>query len=792
MRRPALKTALPFCAGIVFGYFAKIPLLWLSFLLLGLLVVYFIINFTRESNKILNLLLIIIVVITGVFWYCLRTTLFPEDHIQNYIIQGEEIALTGSIVKDPDLRIDETVLECAAETLLTIQDVYPVTGKVLIYLKYPTSEFQYGDLIEVYGKLGCPSFPRNPETFDYGTWLKRKEIFGVINVWNPEDIAIIGKGVKNPFISQIALPIKRFIRGTIDRHLDGETAGFLKAVVIRERGMLSKEVKVHFQNTGTIHVLAVSGLHIAIIALILFSFLRLFRLPLIVIQIITTLLLLLYPFLVDLRVPVIRATVIVIVGMVALTTERDIDMLNVLAGAALLILFVNPRALFDTSFQFSFIAVASIIYLYPIMYPLLFGRLKTKYRVTQLFTLSLCAQLGLIPLTAHYFFKVPLISIIANIFVIPLTGFCIALTFLMSLFNLLPWGVIASIFAGAIFGVTTLTLKIVELFNNVPYAYFWVNRPSLLFILFYYLILLSFLNFHISDIAKKVFVYSIIIGLSVIVWSRVYKITHPEVKITCLDVGHGDCVFIELPSNYRILIDGGPTKGEFDAGKSIIAPFLRAKGISTLDLVIASSPKTYRIGGLSYIIENFKVKKFIASQISYRSWKWLQLLEYINWKDIPCRFVVKGDRFLNFEVLNPSKEDLKQLEDIDENSLALHFKYGKVSFLFPGDVGKINYPRTTVALVPKHGNKNCSSLEYIATTVPKIAIVQCGRNSWGEPDSNLLTHYQSAGVKVFRADKEGAATMTITNKGVELVTMKSLSKYESMRHRVFRYIGLLQ
>ncbi|MDI6840326.1 MAG: DNA internalization-related competence protein ComEC/Rec2 [bacterium] len=802
MRRPALKTTLTFCIGILISYFTKIQLVWISFILLGSCIIYLIVGLTGERSKILNPVIFIIVEISGMFSYTLHTTLFPSNHIINYTNPEKKVAVVGKIIAEPDFRIEQTIIECEAETLITPEYTKAVTGKLRINVKSPNLKFKYGDQIEAYGRLWYPEFTRNPDAFDYRSYLKRKNIYGTMNIWESCNIRVIGKDKGMAIISNVALPIKRFIRNTIDTYLSDNQAGFLKGITIGQRGMLPKRVQECFQNTGAIHILAVSGLHVGIIATIVFLFLRVFRISLIIAQIITLLFLIIYAFMLDLRPPIVRATIMTIIGMIGLTTERDTDMLNVIACAALFILFINPQAIFEVSFQLSFISIISIIYLMPKIYPVLFGFIKPENHVARyfagIFVASLAAQIGIMPLVAYYFYRVPIISIIANLIVIPLAGVCIALTFIMSIINLLPLKILTDIFTGVAWGATTFTLKTVELFNQIPYAYFWVHKPSVLFIGFFYLILLSGINSPVSKIARKVFVYSCIFGLNTLIWSRVYKINNPKIEVTYLDVGHGDCALIELPNNYNVLIDGGPHQKEFDTGEGIVAPFLRAKGISNLDIIVATNTKIYRIGGLRYIVENFKIKKFIGPNICYTSWAWLCLLKLVDYKDIQCKLIAgnviaNGSKAISKRDTILSHKDyiVETINSGDESNLGLRVNYKDVSLLFPGDVKEGEYQKSTILMIPKHGNKRYSSSKWISSIAPEIAVISCGRNPWAEPDYAVILRYKNLGAKVLRTDEEGAIIIRTDGRTIETETMKSLSEKEGLKHRVLRYTGLL-
>ncbi len=557
MRRPALITTIFFSLGIILAHFTDISFLNIILLLIITSILYLITgisgvrsylltrNFCREvtpdSTKraiTSNSIIAILIIQSGVFYYEIRTRVFPENHILEFI--GGKRKVISDIVRDPDKRIDRTILECNVIEI----DGEKCSGRIRITvnrLMVHSSEFidkkfnnhelitnnqlKYGQRIKSYGYLYYPDFSHIPSEFDYRSWLTRRDIYGVMTIYSNKNIKIMGKGKSNMLISKVALPIKRSIEKSIDKYIGGNQGAFLKGIIIRQRGLIPKQVQEYFKNTGTIHILAVSGLHVGIIATIIFMLLSIFRISRMSRAIITSLFLILYCFIVDLQVPVIRATIMFIIGMIALSCERETDMFNIIACAGLFNLFINPQTLFDASFQMSFVAVLSIVYLYPKIYPQLFGLLKNRSlikSIAQLFTVSICAQMGVGIITAYYFFRVPIISIIANLFVIPLTGLSITLGFCISVANLLPFKIIAHLFAGAGFVVTTITLKIIELFSKIPYSHFWVDKPSILFIAFYFLILIFLVNAKDSIKARKGLIYSVLIGLNILLWTNVF------------------------------------------------------------------------------------------------------------------------------------------------------------------------------------------------------------------------------------------------------------------------------
>jgi competence protein ComEC len=773
MRRPALRAVIALCAGISLSHFTAFPLPLVYSIILGASLIYLGLSITR--SKYVNLLTYIIIGTTGILWSELRTTQFPENHVKNYISESGRVTVVSHVTNDPDRRTARTFLECRAESLLVhgTELWRPVTGKMRVSVnrertgwasRKPTMfpYLKYGDVIEMSGKLRFPRFPRNPESFDYRAWLRQKGIHAQMSIWNSRDIKVVDRRSGNPIVSKIALPAKRYFRNTIDRYLSWVQASFLKAILLRERGDLPEITYEYFQSTGVVHVLAVSGLHVAIIAMIVFTLLSVSRIPLIPRQIATAILLIIYALMTGARPPVVRATIMSILAMVALTIERDTDIFNTMSFAGLLILIIHPQALFDLGFLLSFGAVISIVGLYPKVYPLLFGKLQEEGRsrigaialrgcraCAQLFTVSLCAQLGVLPIIAYSFFRVSIVSTITNLIVVPLTGTCISLTLAMSLLNLLPWQIPVQIIAGATWATATFLLKFVEWFDKIPYAYLWVPRPPIWTIGFYYVLLLSLVHFPTSRTARKILVYGCLIFLNAVVWINVHRVSNPELRVTCLDVSRGNCVFVEMPGNRNVLIDAGSWEPGWDAGVHTVAPFLRARGISKIDLAVVTGPKIFRIGGMKHIIEDFRVEKFVCPSTNYRSRSWRNLLESVNRKELDCQI-------------------------IEANNLYVRLDYKDISFLFHdnGPTPELPCPTNcTVVTVSKHRDD-----QYVSagTMSPQVAVLSCGKSSRRANNISIVEEYEKLGTMVLRTDKEGAVTITTDGNTLHVKTMKQL------------------
>lgn len=791
---PFLYLVVSFSAGLVYGYFTdSLPFaLLLLFFSLALFIAIVSLSDIRPTAR--DIICITFISMFGFFYYEGRTRVFPKNHIRYLTGIKKEFSIMGDVVSLPDTRGDKTFVEVGARSLILSSDTISICGKIRVTLP---ENIDYGERLILYGKLDTPPPSRNPGGFNYREWLARQNIYKTMS---PDSVVRVGGNFGNTFIL-LSAGIRNYIETTIDRNIGGNPGAFLKGIIIGERGSIPEEMREVFRNTGVVHILAVSGLHVGIIAGILFLVIRLFRLPNLVNIIITSTCLIIYAFVVGLRPSVVRATITSLFLMITLLAERDTDILNTLCVTAFAILIWNPQFLFDVSFQLSFAATAGIIYLYPKIYPLIRVRNRgIDNAVIKPFTVSLSAQAGTTLLSAHYFYRLPIISLIANLFVIPLTGLCIGTGLLLSLVSLLKIDVLNRIFASAVYGVTTLTLGFVNLFGKVPYGHFWVGSPSPLFLVFYFILLLSCVNAlyyllkkRVFDPSFKIFVYSVAFSLVLFISSRLYKLYHPEVRVTYMDVGMGNSTLVEMEDNV-ILMDGGSYHRDIPAS----ADLLRRKGVKDISLIFLTSPLSYDIGGLTYILKNFNVKGVILPFIPYHTYSYKRFLHTIKEKKIPYRFVASGDRVGPFTVRNPTKETYSDVKDaslvltlnVTQGFLSRHRRDSPAKqnykILFLGEVESNIMEMVEEAEIMKApyfgGYRHPSFLEIVK---PALTVISVGKNRWRVPSQEMIGEYKRYG-RVIRMDEDGACIVKIRNNTITIQTMRDKEK---LGDKLLRWAG---
>lgn len=334
---------------------------------------------------------------------------------------------------------------------------FAVSGSVQTYLAL-TSESEdvggavshvanapgYGDVVRVRGVVAAPDGARNPGAFDNRAYLARRGIHATLSTHRPEDWRIVrGPDVAANPLLRLAFLLRRGVLDHARRALPPLQAGVLNGILLGERGDLPGSLNLDFERTGASHVLATAGLHVGMVVGLLLGFMRLFRIGKRPALLIAVLLLALYAIMAGGRPSVSRAVIMASVYLLGIYLEREPNLTNTMALAALILLVMNPQNLFDAGFQLSFATVACIALLMPLAEETLAGVRRLvpgKGRAAGLarraaeafaacFFLAAAAQIGAGPLVAYYYHNVSFVTLVANTLVVPLIAFVIALGF---------------------------------------------------------------------------------------------------------------------------------------------------------------------------------------------------------------------------------------------------------------------------------------------------------------------------------------------------------------------------
>jgi competence protein ComEC len=611
MPRPILPLVIALIAGTAVGYLLRLPDLPLLASLLLIFSFFFLALIKKRGGIILPLAACALFII-GILNINHSIYRLPEAGHVVYHISKEKLTIEGIIDEDPQESPDGKTLIVAVRAIvkeppwlvattkhenpplppfskggigdLVFKDYYtPAEGLIMLSLPLPDVPLQYGDLIRARTRLRVPHNFQNPGSFDYAKQLRGRGILVQGRVNNASDIAVIREGQGNTFKMWVE-NFRNRLRKIIAENTTTPQREIILALLLGEKKLIPQSIREVFNRTGTSHILAISGLHVGMIASlsIFFALLIMKTLPFLLLRFnainaasfFALMPVAAYACIAGLGISVIRAAIMIIVFLIAVLIRKERELLNTLALAAFIILVLNPSALFDVSFQLSFTAVATLILAAPVITSLFIKNYtgdglkapsfptKVAYNILLFVFVSLIATLGTLPLIAYYFNGISTVSLPANGVIVPLMGM-IALPIGMAVIIVTPLStaLAALLVKAASFFVET-ALTAIGFLSSLPGAFLTVATPSLPEIACYYLFLAVIIKM-IGERKDETIVrtdnvfYSpkfLKLVLALLVVFFVFDYTYyafkdnfrTDLRITAIDVGQGSSTLIHF------------------------------------------------------------------------------------------------------------------------------------------------------------------------------------------------------------------------------------------------------
>lgn len=632
---------------------------------------------------------------------------------------------------------------------------------------------QRGHIVKVSGRFYLPGAPLNPGEPDMGRIMAHRRLDGTLYVETTEDIRIVGW--RKPNIFQLAADSFRdAVIAACNSTLMPRHARLLEGMLL---GNAPSHLRPALEATGTSHLFAASGLHVGYVALAVMTLIAPFKLSTACKFTVAGILIWVYAIACGLRASIVRAALMFSFTALPRSLGRKVTPKSALVLASLVMFALNPYSVFDVSAQLSFLAVLSIIHLYPHARKLL---QPLGHRLSDVFAMSVSAQIGAAPVIAWYFGVFAPIGIIANVPCIILAGFAALIGLSATFVN-----IVFPPFASALNAANSVILLGLEttigLLAKVPFGAFAVKRPPLSFVLAYYLSIL------IAGAPRRLkrALYSqrnvvVLLILSLCVGSVAYQtVKRPEIEIVFFAVGQGDAIFIQSPGGKSFLIDGGGTPGSTrDPGNDTILPFLKRKGIDYIDAVVLTHPHYDHIKGLFAVIDSCRVGLLIKPEIPERMAPDLDhaLGDLAGERNVPVvklgqgSFIDVGDGVRIF-VLNPGGDASLKTHagytstELNAMSLVMRMEFMEFALLLPGDAGEEQLGAllsmgedlgASVLKVPHHGARDALNPEIIDSVRPQVSVISVGPNAFSHPAQATVTALEAAGAIVFRTDLDGA------------------------------------
>jgi competence protein ComEC len=469
-------------------------------------------------------------------------------------------------------------------------------------------------------------------------------------------------------------------------------------------------------------------------------------------------------------------------AMLALALGRTQEILQALLLAAALILLFDPAALFMPGFQLSFVAVASLLLASRLtapatptatIYQRWYNRLKSYV------LLSSAAFFGTLPILASLFHSISPWCIPANLLLVPLAGLLVPAGVLaLALVSLCPSlnAVVLSPFAIALSWMLHLT----EALANLPGAQLYVPAPSWAMLLGYYGSFGAPLFWPLRRGRLLVIGTCAAVFLAALSWQYLGTRTR-QLRVTFLDVGSGDAIFVQTPDNHTLLIDGGGSHdGYFDIGRQVIAPFLWDRYVRRVDLMALTHPEANHARGLVSVLQLFPTAHLLTNGTPLKAPYLSDLRTADRRWGTQSHTALDGRREWQWERLRltvlapPSREEQQQITwqppTENDRSLVLRLQYGSVRLLFTGDIQHFTERwllahrpdlQADILQIPHHGSKTSTLPAFVQHVRPQVAVMSLGAgNTYGHPHPRVLRVLTTQDVPVFRTDQHGAITIT--------------------------------
>jgi len=644
---PLMWISLVFLAGIILGSLLSVSIwIWtglaLAFLVLAILARIFRLSSFSFLLQPFSFILFIALAL-GAARYQISVPDFDAFHIAFYNDRDYDLLVTGTLVEPPDYRDSYTNLRLKVSAVDTGDSELPIKDS-LILVRVPNNQiFQYGDVLRLRGKLKTP--PEN-EDFSYRDYLAAKNIHAYMT--NAEVTVLPEKGGYS--IIAALYSFKQKSLDNIYRMFPDPESSLLAGILLGVDTGLTQELQQAFKNTGTAHIIAISGFNISIIAGIFFAFFSRFlgdRRG----AIVAILGIALYTVLVGADAAVVRAAVMGSLALFAKQVGRRQVALNTLLAVAAIMCVWNPLYVWDVGFQLSFFATLGLI-LYATPFSEFANHIITKYfptsaaeKFAELFSefvlLTLAAQLTTIPIMAYHFQRISLVSFIANPFILPAQPAVMILGGLSVLLSHM-WMLLGQLVAWITYPFVVYTIRIVEIFDRVPHGTLFLGDFSVWFVILFYAALLavtfSWSSFKegMRSLGQKTgsvgigsVLVILIIGL-VLVWRAAASLPDRLLHVTFLDVDSADAVLIQTPGGKSVLINGGTSVTILadELGRRVSAFDRR------LDWLVIAATEEEQVAALPRVLERYPPDAVLWSGNEQASFSSLVLKEYLTTKQI--------------------------------------------------------------------------------------------------------------------------------------------------------------
>lgn len=767
---PLFWLSFSFLAGIIVADLAAIPaLVWM--LLAGVLSTLALLAGKLSARTHLSrnaYLMLVFSLVSACLGGLRHRSSLPEIdafHIAWYNDREYDLLVTGWLAEPPDHRDSYTNLRLQVEAVDTGSGDLPVEGVVLVRT-FPNESYAYGERLRVRGRLVTPP---EDEEFSYREYLARRGIHAYVP---RSEITRLPGERGNPITAALYAFKDRALQVVYRIYPDPE-ASLLAGILLGVETGLPADLAEDFKDTGTAHIIAISGFNITIIAgFLLLVFNRALggrRGPIAAVLGIA-----LYTFLVGADAAVVRAAIMGTLSLLARQVGRRNDGLNALLLSAGIMALFDPQIPWDVGFQLSFTATLGLILYAEPFQDWAVGMVarftspgrarKIAAPLSEYLLFTLAAQITTLPIMAYHFGRLSLVSLLANPFILPAQPAVMILGGLAVLLGLV-WLPLGGIAAFAAWPFAAFTIRVVEIFARIPHGVIVLGDLSLWLVFVFYVTLLTwtFARARIAAALARPGVelptlpalggLAVLAVLVVLTFRAVFTAPDGRLHLTFLEVGSADAILLQTPAGRYVLVNGGPSAALLADGLGRRLPAIDRR----LDWLVVASTQESQLAGLPRVMARIPPENVLWSGNPEASYAARSLDRWFTEERIPVaraqegteldlgdgarlRVAASGPRgavllleWKRFRALLPVGMDFEGLAD-----LAYGEAIGKVSLLLVGEAGyaPVNPP------------------EWIAALNPQLAVLAVAADDRdGLPDADVLEALD--GYPLLRTDQNG-------------------------------------
>ena len=775
----------------------------------------------RRPVCILCLLLVVFLCVTDWLGFSMiRGNPLPQS-VQTWIKKHPESTICGEVVRCQENEEFQSVY--LKNTYLIYNSEKVSIDNVRVYLKENirnknSKKLLAGSLILVSGKLEEVQEPGNPGEFDSRQYYACRRIYYVMKKGKVEK-----QSRNHSAYGQFLINMQQKFAGILEKAC-GNEAGAFEAIVLGDKSNLDAELKMRYQMAGIIHILAISGLHISLLGMGLYNILKKIGLGIWPAGMLSLVIMLQYGLMTGGTVSTMRAVCMFLLSVGAKIAGRIYDMPTGMAASAILILVENPAYLLDGGFLMSFGSVIGIGCVWPLIKEVIDREEKSQWKTEdkgvrvflkstgkslwKSFLASGMVQLTTLPVVLWFYGEVSVLGIFLNLLVLPTVGIVLGSG---------TAGAFVGLFSvrGAFLTVVPgrIILKgyefLAALAGKLPFCTWVGGKPQEWQIVGYYVILAASVWIYrrtaqsgVDNERKNVVkiwgsrgVCVVVTCLGILLIG--YK-PREDFRIACLDVGQGDGIVVEIENQWNILIDGGSTN-KSALGQYQLLPYLKSRGISSLDGIYISHTDEDHISGVRQLLEDIgkgltvlRVKNLILPD-------WQNIRDNKNYQELIQLAEAAGTRVMYAKAGDRIKYGQTSLEvlwplsgasgtEVNEDAMVMEMTSGDFKGIFTGDIGKETEEKllqngcledVDFLKVAHHGSKYSTGQEFLDIVKPELAVISCSStNTYGHPSPDTLLRLKNSGSKVLITKNTGAVMIYRKHKHIFAKSYRQNSDYE--------------